>query len=188
MYNNVRDLEIRDEYKRKAFSLIGRVNSELERLTISAGYYSVSGQTDKEAETVQVYARTYPRDEGPHEYLGALYYDTGELEKALQEFQVVVRLEPRPDGGDYFNVISADTVLDRFEEAKVVARKAFAQKLDAPGIHEGLLLLAYSEGDREAAGKEVEWFTGKPEESRSVALQARNAYSLGQRLKAKELG
>ena len=101
---------------------------------------------------------------------------------------MVVRLEPRPDGGDYFNVISADTVLDRFEEAKVVARKAFAQKLDAPGIHEGLLLLAYSEGDREAAGKEVEWFTGKPEESRSVALQARNAYSLGQRLKAKELG
>ena len=36
--NNVGDLEIRDEYKSKAFSLIGRVNSEWQRLTISGGY------------------------------------------------------------------------------------------------------------------------------------------------------
>jgi hypothetical protein len=34
----VGDLEIRDEYKSKAFSLIGRVNSEWQRLTISGGY------------------------------------------------------------------------------------------------------------------------------------------------------
>jgi len=135
---------------------------------------------------LQVWARTYPRDAAPHEHL-AHYSNTGNLEKALQEFQEVVRLEPKPDDGDYANVILADTALDRFEEAKVVAGKAFAQKLDAPLIHEALLILAYSEGDREAAAKEMHWFTGKQEESPSLAWQAWNAYSLGQRRKAKEL-
>jgi tetratricopeptide (TPR) repeat protein len=187
MYNNVGDLEIRDEYKRKAFSLIGRVNSERERLTISAGYYLVTGQTDKEAETARVWAQTYPRDDGPHDWMGALYFETGEFERALQEYQEVIRLERKPDGGDYSNVILTDTALERFEEARAVAQKAFAQKLDAPAIHYRLLGLANTEGDRAAAAKELQWFTGKPEESRSLALQAWDAYSLGQRRKARKL-
>ena len=186
-YNNVGEYEIRDEYWRKAFSLIGLVNSERERLVISSQYYLVTGQTDKIADTAQIYARTYPRDEGPHNVLGNIYFDNGELDKALAEFQEVVRLEPKPDGGNYANVISTDTSLEQLEEAKAVARKAFAQKLDDPMIHDRLLVLAYTEGDRDAAAKEVQWFTGKPEESQSLRRQAENAYALGQPRRAKEL-
>jgi serine/threonine protein kinase/Flp pilus assembly protein TadD len=187
MYNNVGAYEIRDEYWKKAFSLIDRVNSEQERLAISENYYLVTGQTDKEADTDQVWARTYPRDPGPHNNLGIAYFDTGELENALQEFQEVIRLEHRPSGAAYANVILADTALERFAEAKVATGKAFAQGLDTPLIHEELLISVYSEGDREAAAREVRWFMGKPEESRGLALQAWNAYSLGRRRKAKEL-
>jgi serine/threonine protein kinase/tetratricopeptide (TPR) repeat protein len=187
MYHNIGAYETQDEYWKKAFSLIDRVNSERERLFISDNYYWVTGQTDKRADTEQVSARTYPRDSGTHVDLALSYFETGELEKSLQEFQEALRLENRPSGPEYANVILADTALERFEEARAVSRKAFAQKLDAPLIHEELLVLAYSEGDSEAAAKEVQWFTGKPEQSRSLALQARNAYSLGQRRKAKEL-
>jgi Flp pilus assembly protein TadD len=187
MYNNNAALETRDEYFKQAFSLIDRVNSERERLIISDNYYWVTGQTDKSADIAQINARTYPRDSGAHNGLAGLYFQTGEFEKSLQEFQEAVRVANRPNGADYANVISADTLLERFEEARAVAGKAFAQKLDAPLIHENLLILAYSEGNRGAAAKEVQWFTGKPEEGRSLSRQAENAYDLGQRRAAREL-
>jgi serine/threonine protein kinase/Flp pilus assembly protein TadD len=187
-YGNMGAIETRDWYVKKAFSLIGRVSSERERLIISANYYDdVTGQTDKAADIGQLMARTYPRFSGTHNGLGILSFDTGEFEKALEQYQEAVRLEQRKSDVAFANVIDAYTVLSRFEEAKVLAVKAFAKKPDAPAIHERLLILAYTEGDREAAAKEVQWFNGKPEESRSLGLQARNAYSLGQRGRAKKL-
>jgi tetratricopeptide (TPR) repeat protein len=159
--------------------LVDRV-SERERLSISAWYYfRRTGEFDKAADAFQLLARTYPREVGPHNALGAIYGNTGDWEKALPEFQEAVRLGPR-GAVSYSNQVIAYGNLDRFDEAKAVAEKAFAQKLDAPLIHRSLLRFAYIQGDRREAEKQIQWLTGRPEEYQSLAEQGTNAAVLGQ--------
>jgi predicted Zn-dependent protease len=76
--------------------------------------------------------------------------------------------------------------LDRFDEAKAVAERAFAQKLDPPGVHLNLLRLAYVQANREEAERHIQWLAGKPEEYTSFNVQATNAAALGQLRKAQE--
>jgi eukaryotic-like serine/threonine-protein kinase len=168
-HNNVYEYDLRDRYLKKAFSLIDRVRSEQERLTISAYYYCLGRQTEKCEETNQLFARTYPRDDTPRSTLGILYYGTGELEKALHEFQEALRVVDRPYTALYVNVILAEIPLDRFQEAKAVASRAVAKGLDAPVIHEMLLALAYTEGDSTRFSERigmVRWQTGREPECR----------------------
>ena len=174
------------EYERKALALIDRV-SERERLEISAGYYRIgTGELNKAIDACQMYARTYPRQWGPHNLLGLLYASTGDWEKALQEYQESSRLEPR-SAYPYSNQVSAYASLDRFDEAKAVAERSFAQKLDSPGIHQTLLRLAYVQANRAEAERHIQWLAGKPEEYASLNVQATNAAALGQLRRAGEL-
>jgi serine/threonine protein kinase/Flp pilus assembly protein TadD len=186
-YPGAYEYELGDESIEKAFSLIDRVHSEWERLSISAEYYRVTGQLDKWGDTVQQFARTYPRNRNPHMKLANFYDQTGQWEKSLQEYQEALRLGHPAAANSYANLVHLYRELDRFEDSRVIARRGFAEKLDPPNIHEQLLILAYTEGDQAAAAKELEWFAGKPGESASFYRQAQNAYSLGQRREAKEL-
>src|SRR5271166_1485179 len=106
-------------------------------------------------------------------------------EKALQEIQEAVRLEPRALTFRS-NLMGAYTRLDRFDEAKAVAEKAFAQELDGPFLHGGLLWVAYIQDDQAAQEKEIQWLAGRPDEYQSLELPALNALVHGQRRKAKE--
>jgi serine/threonine protein kinase/Flp pilus assembly protein TadD len=186
-YSNMYEHDLADKAYKRALSLIERVGSEWERLGISTDYYRWTGQLDKYADTAQLFTRTYPRAANPHMKLGYFYLETGQWEKSVQEYQESLRLWHSASAVNYGNLISLYTSLDRFEDAKALARRGFVEKLDAQGIHEELLILAYTEGDQAAAAKELEWFAGKPGESASLSRQAQNAYALGQRRKAKEL-
>jgi tetratricopeptide (TPR) repeat protein len=185
MYANVGERGRGAEYEKKAFALIDRV-SERERLSILANYYSnVTGELTKAVDGYQLWSRTYPRESAPHNNLGVVYLHTGDVEKALSEFQEAERLEPRV-AVPYGNQARAYAALDRFDEAKAVAEKAFAQKLDPPGIHTALLRIAYIQGDRAEAEKHVRWMTGKAEEYQGLQVQVQNAAFLGQLRKGKE--
>ncbi len=82
------------EYARKAYALREKV-SERERLGIEGRYYlSVTGEVEKAAQTYELYQQTYPRDDQPHEMMGAVYYRLGNWEKVLEESREVQRLEP----------------------------------------------------------------------------------------------
>jgi serine/threonine protein kinase/tetratricopeptide (TPR) repeat protein len=186
MYSNARERQQGITYTKKAYALIDRV-TEKERLYITSQYNNyVTRDLEKTTETYQLYARTYPRDITPHINLGVQYSNAGEQEKAIQEFQEALRLDPRVST-PYSNMVSAYTILDRYDEAKAIAEKAFAQKLESPSIHYELLRLAYIQGDRAAAEKEIQWAAGRAEEYAIVSVQADNAYYLGQRRKAQEL-
>jgi tetratricopeptide (TPR) repeat protein len=187
MYSNARERQQGITYAKKGYSLIDRV-TEKERLYITSEYNNyVTRDLEKTTEEYQLYARTYPRDITPHVNLGVQYSAAGEIEKAIQEYQEAIRVDPRVSVA-YGNLVSAYTFLDRYDEAKAVAEKAFAQKLESPNIHYDLLRLAYIQNDRAAAEKEILWGAGKAEEYAMVNVQAENAYYLGQRRKAKELG
>jgi tetratricopeptide (TPR) repeat protein len=186
MYNNAREREQGIRYSRKAYSLIDRV-TERERLYITSQYNSyVTRDLQKTTEAYQLYARTYPRDNVPHNNLGVQYAAAGEYEKAIPEFQEAVRVDPRV-ANSYSNLVTSYIILDHYDEAKAMAAKVFAQKLESPSTHLFLLRLAYIQGDRAAAEKEIQWAAGKASEHDIFSMQAENAEYLGQRRKAKEL-
>ena len=161
----------------KAFALAGHV-SEFERLRIQATYYSVvTGELNQAVAINQILARTYPRSYGYRNQLGNIYSALGEFEKALQEFQVTGEMDLFYSGLPF-----AYVRLDRLEEAKGVAKK-----LDTPAFHRRLLQIAYIQDDTAAAGKEIQWFAGKPEEYQSLRDQSQNALIHGEFKKAAAL-
>jgi DNA-binding winged helix-turn-helix (wHTH) protein/Flp pilus assembly protein TadD len=173
------------EYVTKAFALIDRV-SERERLLISGLYYTyVTGELNKAIDTYQMALRFDPRNARPHNRLSQIYMARGEYERALAEIQEAIRLGRTVVYSD--NLVRVYIALDRFDEAKAVAKRTIAQKLDSASLHAALLSLAYTQDDHPAQQNEIEWFAGKPEEYRSLEIQGINALVHGQRSRAEEL-
>src|SRR5262249_6906224 len=104
----------------------------------------------------------------------------------IQECQEAIRVDPRMSTA-YGNLVISYIFLDRYDEAKAMAAKAFEQKLESPSTHLHLLRLAYIQGDRAPAEKEIQWAAEETQEQDSVNMQADNAEYVGQRRKAKEL-
>jgi eukaryotic-like serine/threonine-protein kinase len=173
------------EYYSKAFTLAEHA-SERERLYISGAYYRAVGELNKAIDAYQVDARTYPRYAAPHNGLFVAYEERGEWEKALEEEQEALRLGPRVFQFNV-NVMNEYLKLDRFDEAKAMAQRAFAQKMDGPSFHSSLLIIAWIQDDHSAQDKEIGWYADKPNEYRHLGLQAVNAIVRGQRRKANEL-
>jgi tetratricopeptide (TPR) repeat protein len=87
----------------------------------------------------------------------------------------------------YSNLINGYIALGKYDEAKAIAERAFASKVDSPSVHRDLLLLAYIEGDTAAANREIQGQAGKAEEYQSLIVEANHAWYLGQSRKAREL-
>jgi hypothetical protein len=170
----------------KAFALVNRV-SERERLAISYIYYfRVTGELNKAADAVQLWVRTYPRETDPRNSLGLLYAATGDWERAVPEYQESVRLDAHW-AYPYSNQVAAYSYLGRFDEAKAIAERVFSQKLDFLNMHLPLLRLAYVQGDRPEAEKQIQSMTGRPEEYQSLLIQAADTAVLGQVRREQEL-
>ena len=82
-YYNTKQPGLAAEYAEKAFALRDRM-SELEKLRITSFYHAfVTGEVDKGIETVQLYKRTYPRDERGPLNLSDRYGMIGQFGKPL---------------------------------------------------------------------------------------------------------
>jgi Tfp pilus assembly protein PilF len=174
------------EYDRKAFALIDRV-SDYERNFIAAGYYQdCTGELDKAIDALRLGSRNYPREWASHNDLSDVYIVVGQFEEALKEAQEAVRLQPRAEP-PYRHELSAYLGLDRYGEIKELVERARAQGFDGPRFHWRLLEIAFAESDQPAADREIQWYAGKPAEYISLGLQAKQADSLGQRRKARDL-
>jgi len=77
--------------------------------------------------------------------------------------------------------------VDRLQEARQVAEKVPALRIDGSRIHQRFLELAYVEGDQQSISREIQWFAGKPEEYLSFGLQAADRNVHGQRHESHEL-
>jgi DNA-binding winged helix-turn-helix (wHTH) protein/Tfp pilus assembly protein PilF len=185
-YGNLGQAPLQNESLTKAFALIDRV-SERERLFISGEYYQyVAHDWNKLIDVARVLALSYPRFADGHHLLAASYSTRGEYQNALEQRQEAVRLEPR-NLVFRANLMNAYLNVDRFDEAKAVPERAFAQKLDSPFLHQVLLNIAFMQDDEAGQAKEIQWFAGKPEETQSFGVQALNAMVHGQLRKAKAL-
>jgi len=140
----------------KAFELRER-GRELERLSISAVYYTVvTGDLTRAIETFTRFKETYPRDFRARLLLGTVYVMVGRFEEALPEHQEMMRINPRFGSLAVQNLGQTYMLSNRLEEARAVISGAIAQKLETPGLHRILYEIALIQGDTGAAEREYE--------------------------------
>jgi len=184
-YYNTRQPSLAADYAEKAFTLRERM-SELEKLRISSFYYAfVTGEVDKGIETVELYKRTYPRDERGPLNLSDRYQTIGQFETAVTEARQALALNPNNAVG-YWNLANSLTGLSRFSEAKEICDQAITQKLDTIALHSFLYQIALVQGDAAAMQEQVNWASGRPDAYMALDWQNASWAFAGQWRKAQE--
>jgi DNA-binding winged helix-turn-helix (wHTH) protein/tetratricopeptide (TPR) repeat protein len=170
----------------RAFELRERA-SERERFYISARYYvDVLDDGEKAVETLELWKQTYPRDFVPRTNLAARYCALGQYERALEEAQEGVRLNP--EAGVAYAALAHTTIcLDRYPDARAALDQAAARRLEPPYSQYMLYGLGLLEGDAEAMQRQVDRVSGTPAEAGMLALQSMAAASGGQVARARVL-
>jgi tetratricopeptide (TPR) repeat protein/tRNA A-37 threonylcarbamoyl transferase component Bud32 len=184
-FGNAGDIARSRGYAKQAFGLIDRV-SEFERNSIASHYYSSTGELDKAIDAYQLGVRNYPRYSFFHTNLSTTYIDMGRYEEGLKEGLEAARLQANVEH-PYRRQLDAYICLDNLPEAKRLAQNLRTQGLDGARIHQRFLEMAYVENDQAAIGREIQWFSGKPEEYLSLGLQAANRNVHGQRGESRKL-
>ena len=184
-WDNAGDVAQRDQYVRKAFTLIDHV-SEYERVNIRAGYFDTTGEWDRAMDVYRLGIRNYPRQWHFPNNLSVILNDLGQFEEGLQQGQAAADLQPNVEP-PYRRLMDALMCLDRLDDAKKVEDKLRKLGIGGARIHQRFLEIAYIGDDQAAAAKEIQWFAGKPEEYISFGLQAAHLNVLGQRSESSKL-
>jgi rhomboid protease GluP len=71
-----------------------RTSQAVSRLLVEGARFEVAQQYDRALESFQEAARRAPRDERPHQQLGALYLNERKYDQAIREFEAAERLSP----------------------------------------------------------------------------------------------
>jgi eukaryotic-like serine/threonine-protein kinase len=183
-YRNLQEPSLALECATQAYRLRDRVNAR-EKLRILAAYYSATGELEKEIQTYKQWEGSYHRDFVPHNNLGNDYFNVGELDKALTEYQEEVRLAPSVAG--YSNVMGADLSLNLLDEAQATFDEACARKLDGRYVRQTSYWLAFLRRDVVQMDQQVAWASGKPgDEDFLFSLQSDTEAYYGRLSKARD--
>jgi eukaryotic-like serine/threonine-protein kinase len=159
-YANLEESELANENYQRAYEQRDRV-SEREKFAILSNYYGdVIGDIEKSIQTSQLWAQSYPRDPGPHNYIGVEYEYLGEYEKAANEQLTAIRLDPG-SGNDYSNLMGDYVALGRIDEAKKTYHQAIERGLEGQFLHDEMYAVGFLEGDETEMKRQADWATGK---------------------------
>jgi len=154
VYSNMGQTDLAAEYTRKAYQFRGRV-SDRERLWILFLYdRQVTGNLQRELQTLELWTQTYPRDEIAFSVMGGWgTLGTGQYEKGIQAAQVALRLNP----DDPFAYVLAlhYSLLNRFSEAADALQRAAERKLEIPESLVTRYYLAFFKGDQAVMEREI---------------------------------
>jgi eukaryotic-like serine/threonine-protein kinase len=186
MYMNLGETRLGLENTKKAYDLRERV-SEREKFYIDSHYHNnVTGDLEKAHQTLELWARTYPRDWGAPNYLGVIYRKFGQYDKALERFREAYRLYP----SSYIiaNIVHYYLALNRPNDARATAEDAQAKNLDSFWLRAFLYRLAFAQNDAAGMAQQVAWAAGKPGvEDVLLAFEADTASYSGHLGKGREL-
>ena len=149
------------ENARKAYQLREKA-SERERFLVEGHYYlAATGELEKAAQIFELWQQTYPRDDMPHVDAGFISGVLGNWEKALEEAQQALRLEPS-NAWNYVNLGFAYMTLNGLDRAEAVYKQAEERKLENEGLLQGRYWLAFVKGDAAQMAQLVSAAMGKP--------------------------
>ncbi len=169
-YANLSDERRSEENARKAYELRGKV-SERERFFIEVSS-EPEGELEKVTQTLELWRQTYPRDDAPYRKMDAIFARLGNREKALEEQQEALRLEPS-NGDNYVNLAQDYIDLNRLDEAEAVCKQAEERKLENEGLLMLRYYLAFLKSDAAQMAQSFSAAMGKPgEEDLLLAEQA----------------
>jgi tetratricopeptide (TPR) repeat protein len=134
---------------RKAHQLRNRA-SDIERFYIETLYdRDVTGNLEREQQTLETWAQSYPRDARPHGLLAGLALtSTGQYELAVAKTEKAIALDPDltpPYGQRALNQL----YLNRLDEALLTVRRASERKLESAELLLIPYLVAFLKGDEE---------------------------------------
>ena len=178
VYSNTSQNKLAVESLKKAFSLQDRA-TEREKFYISVHLYDTAmWNLEKAVPVYEQWHRTYPRDTTPLDNLALDYLMIGRIEKTLETATKARRLDPK----DVY-AIQWVTVgfmrLNRPAEARATAEEAIAKKLDSPGTHRALFVLAFQRGDQSGMQREVAALSGTENEPFLLSALAEADMALG---------
>jgi serine/threonine protein kinase len=184
-YRDLRNLALGNDYLRQAYQLRDRV-SERERLEISATYFRhITGELDRRIEITLLLTQTYPQDPFGYHLHGNSLMIAGQYKQAAEAYRAALRLD-----ADYSlsraNLALALIGLNQFDEAQEVIREGVKRGLDSSGFRNRLYLIAFLKGDAPAMQRQIEWFSGRPDEYQMREIQARTLAFAGRRREASE--
>jgi tetratricopeptide (TPR) repeat protein len=152
---NLGQTDLGAEEVRKAYELRDRV-SDRERLYILMLYdRQVTGNLEKELQTLESWAQTYPRDSFPPGIIaGWVARGTGQYERGIQGSQEAIRLSPEMPFG-YGGLAINNLFLDRFTAAADALERAAVRKLENPEMLVIRYYLAFFKGDQPGMEREI---------------------------------
>jgi eukaryotic-like serine/threonine-protein kinase len=162
-YWNMGQTDLGAEYVQKAYELRDRV-SEPERHFILFLYdRQVTGNLQKELETLEAWRQAYPDDWRPWGLLaGWGTRGTGQYERGIQASEQCLRLNPDLTLA-YISLFDHNLGLGRFADAAAALQRAAGRKLELPSLLVNRFYLAFLEGDESGMKRELEQAHGNLE-------------------------
>ncbi len=140
---------------RIAYGLRDRVSDREKRYITMLYDRQVTGNLQKELQTLESWAQTYPRDAlAPGIIAGWVAYGTGKYKRGIQASEEAIRLDPDipfPYGG----VARHNLNLDQYTPAAEALRRAAARKLEIPEFLITRYDLAFLNGDQPGMDREI---------------------------------
>jgi hypothetical protein len=144
----------------KAHQLRGRA-SDVERFWIDTLYdRDVTGNLERERQTLESWMQTYPRDPTPHGLLGGLATtSTGMYELSIAEADKALALDS-DTGPSYANRANNELHLNLLAEADATVRRATDRKFEYPDLFLVPYFIAFLNGDAEGMSRKAALFRG----------------------------
>jgi eukaryotic-like serine/threonine-protein kinase len=140
---------------RIAYALRDRVSDRERRFILMLYDRQVTGNLQKELQTLESWAQTYPRDTYARGILGAwVSFGTGQYERGIQAAQEAIRLDgtvPFP----YATIAINNLCLNRFAEAADSLRLGAERKFEIPDFLVNRYYLAFLKGDQAGMEREI---------------------------------
>jgi eukaryotic-like serine/threonine-protein kinase len=173
-YSEMGEPLLANECTARAYQLRDRA-SDRERFFISALYErQVTGNLEKEQQTLQLWSQTYPRDPFPHSLLsGFATQGLGQYEQSIEQARITIAMAPDLSH-PYVNMAFSNLYLGRLTETAEELERSKARLRDFVELVLLRYQLAFLKGDTAGMNDAAAWAADKP----SVADRMLNAQSL----------
>jgi eukaryotic-like serine/threonine-protein kinase len=168
-YSNVGEQTLSAESTAKGYTLRHRA-SDHERFFIDTLYdRQVTGNLERELQTLTLWAQTYPRDSFPPGLIsGFISHGTGRFELTIEEARKSIALDPDLPFS-YLSLVSANLYLDRVDEAERAWQRAVDLKIAIPAVPLLGYHIAFLKGDSAGMERQAALARGRPDTGDEIA-------------------